>query len=208
MINLRIGIAVPMITVLLSGCAAIPDTTLGHKCGVPDGVGCLSTQEVYDRSIAGDLPGLNRIDNGPVAPQHDRGIELPVIELVGKPLSEEVCSLGLDLDLGDIEIGIVEKAAPGIAVLIEDDRPFLLADGGALPFVDNAFDYVIAIHVVEHADDIAKFLGELSRVARAGYLETPSAVGEHLFACSWVSNRSGGYTIVNGRLVAFSDIFL
>jgi conjugal transfer pilus assembly protein TraV len=68
-----------MLAVLLSGCAALPETTLGHKCGIPDGVGCLSTQEVYDRSIAGDLPGLNTIDNGPIAPRQDRGIELPLI---------------------------------------------------------------------------------------------------------------------------------
>jgi conjugal transfer pilus assembly protein TraV len=77
--NLTIGLAVAMLTLLLSGCAALPDSTLGHKCGIPDGVGCLSTQEVYDRSIAGDLPGLNRIDNGSIAPRQDRGIELPVI---------------------------------------------------------------------------------------------------------------------------------
>jgi len=70
---------------------------------------------------------------------------------------------------------------------LKRDRPFVLADGGALPFVDNAFDYVIAIHVVEHADDIAAFLGELSRVGRAGYLETPSAIGEHLFG--WQKHR-------------------
>ena len=70
---------------------------------------------------------------------------------------------------------------------LKRDRPFVLADGEALPFVDDAFDYVIAIHVVEHADDIEAFLGELSRVARAGYLETPSAIGEHLFG--WQKHR-------------------
>jgi conjugal transfer pilus assembly protein TraV len=77
--RIRIGTALLILALLLSGCGALPDTTLGHKCGTPDGVGCLSTQEVYDRSIAGDLPGLNRIDNGPIAPRQDRGIELPVI---------------------------------------------------------------------------------------------------------------------------------
>ena len=77
--NLPTGLTVAMLTLLLSGCAALPDATLGHKCGIPDGVGCLSTQEVYDRSIAGDLPGLNTIDNGPIAPRQDRGIQLPVI---------------------------------------------------------------------------------------------------------------------------------
>jgi len=70
---------------------------------------------------------------------------------------------------------------------VKVDRPFLLGDGGALPFGDGSFDYVIAIDVVEHADDIALFLGELARVARAGYIETPSFVAEGLFG--WRKHR-------------------
>lgn len=77
--RLRIGTAIPMFTLLLSGCAALPDTTLGHKCGIPAGIGCQSTQAVYDRALAGDLPGLNRIDHTQPAPRHDRGAELPLI---------------------------------------------------------------------------------------------------------------------------------
>ena len=77
--RLRIGTALSMFTLLLSGCSALPDTTLGHKCGVPDGIGCQSTQAVYDRALAGDLPGLNRIDSTEFAPRHDRGAELPLI---------------------------------------------------------------------------------------------------------------------------------
>jgi hypothetical protein len=70
---------------------------------------------------------------------------------------------------------------------LKRDRPLVIADGGALPFADNAFDYVIAIHVAEHAEDIGAFFAELSRVAAAGYLETPSAIGEHLFG--WQKHR-------------------
>lgn len=57
---------------LLSGCAALPDTTLGHKCGIPDGVGCMSTQEVYDRTQRGDLPGLERVNGGGTVPVQRR----------------------------------------------------------------------------------------------------------------------------------------
>jgi hypothetical protein len=70
---------------------------------------------------------------------------------------------------------------------LKRDRPLVIADGGALPFADKAFDYVLAIHVAEHADDIGTFFRELSRVARAGYLETPSAIGERLFG--WEKHR-------------------
>lgn len=57
---------------LLSGCGALPDTKLGHKCGIPDGVGCLSTQEVYDRTQRGELPGLERVNGGGSVPVQRR----------------------------------------------------------------------------------------------------------------------------------------
>lgn len=50
----------PTVMFALSGCAALPDTTLGHRCGIPEGIGCLSTQEVYERTVTGTLPGLDR----------------------------------------------------------------------------------------------------------------------------------------------------
>lgn len=57
---------------------------------------------------------------------------------------------------------------------------FVEADGERLPFQDKEFDYVICCHVVEHVDDPAKFLNELSRVGKMGYLEAPSLIGEFL----------------------------
>lgn len=51
----------------------------------------------------------------------------------------------------------------------------------ALPFADKEFDYVICNQVLEHSDDPAQFLREITRVAKAGYVETPSLLGEWLF---------------------------
>lgn len=59
-------------------------------------------------------------------------------------------------------------------------QEFLHADGEALPFTDQSFDYAICCHVLEHVEDPAKFLGEQMRVAKRGYLETPSLIGEFL----------------------------
>lgn len=70
---------------------------------------------------------------------------------------------------------------------LKRDRPFVQASGEVLPFTDDSFDYVVAIHVAEHAGDIARFLDELQRVAAAGYLETPSMIGERLFG--WRKHR-------------------
>jgi SAM-dependent methyltransferase len=54
------------------------------------------------------------------------------------------------------------------------DRPFVISQVERLPFRDKAFDYVIAFHVLEHSPNPDLFLSELQRVARAGYIETPS----------------------------------
>ena len=60
------------------------------------------------------------------------------------------------------------------------NQTFQEADGENLPFKDNEFDYVICNHVLEHVDNPDRFLKEQSRVAKRGYLETPSFIGEHL----------------------------
>jgi SAM-dependent methyltransferase len=60
------------------------------------------------------------------------------------------------------------------------DRPFVLGLIERLPFRDKAFDYVIAFHVLEHSADPVSFLCEMQRVARAGYIETPSFWWERL----------------------------
>lgn len=60
------------------------------------------------------------------------------------------------------------------------DRPFVVGGVERLPFADGAFDFVICTHVLEHVEDPAAAIAELQRVARRGYIETPSAVWERL----------------------------
>lgn len=60
------------------------------------------------------------------------------------------------------------------------DRPTVLAFAENLPFKDNSFDFVIASHVLEHSENPEKFLVELQRVAKAGYIEVPDAFMERL----------------------------
>lgn len=81
MIRKRVASTLFAMTFLMSACGTLPDTTLGHTCGIPDGVGCLSTQEVYDRTIAGDLPGLRTIDGAPSRTRHpEQDFELPAAD--------------------------------------------------------------------------------------------------------------------------------
>jgi len=63
-----------------------------------------------------------------------------------------------------------------------ENQTFLEADGENLPFNDKEFDYVICSHVLEHVENPEKFLAEQFRVAKRGYMETPSLLGEALYA--------------------------
>ena len=71
----RIVVLATLAGVCASGCAFLPDTTLGHKCGVPTGIECMTMQEVYDRTVTGDLPGL--IPGGNERPPKDLNLNAP-----------------------------------------------------------------------------------------------------------------------------------
>lgn len=60
------------------------------------------------------------------------------------------------------------------------DRPTILAFVEQLPFKDDSFDFVIASHVLEHSADPERFISELQRVGKAGYIEVPDAFMERL----------------------------
>ena len=66
-------------------------------------------------------------------------------------------------------------------VLIYPHQQFIEADGEQLPFEKDAFDYVICNQVLEHADNPARFIEEMVRVGKRGYVETPSMLGEQMF---------------------------
>ncbi len=60
-------------------------------------------------------------------------------------------------------------------------QDLIIASGEDMPFSDKEFDYVICCQVLEHSDNPEAFIKEHTRVARRGYMETPSFVGEMLF---------------------------
>lgn len=74
-----------------------------------------------------------------------------------------------------------EREQRGKAEKIEFSKPVVYYDGGAFPFEDNEFDYIICSHVLEHVDDVDFFLSELKRVAPKGYLEYPRIYYDYLF---------------------------
>jgi hypothetical protein len=85
---------------------------------------------------------------------------------------------------------------------VDFSKPFVVADGQQLPFADGAFSYAIALHVLEHATEPARFAGELSRVAEAGFVQVPSSVSELTFGWAyhpWLIDRDGDTLIFRPR---------
>lgn len=66
----------------------------------------------------------------------------------------------------------------GYAVI---DRDFVVGDVMKLPFKDKVFDFVVARHILEHIEYPGELLKELQRVAKNGYIETPSSLSEDLY---------------------------
>ena len=60
------------------------------------------------------------------------------------------------------------------------DRKTVIGLVENLPFKDKSFDFIIASHVLEHSSEPEKFLTELQRVGKAGYIEVPDALMERL----------------------------
>jgi hypothetical protein len=56
------------------------------------------------------------------------------------------------------------------------------------PFADKQFDFVVCSHTLEDVRDPIWVCGELSRIAKAGYIETPSRLEEQSFGIQgpWV----------------------
>lgn len=67
------------------------------------------------------------------------------------------------------------------------DRPLVLGLCEELPFKNKSFDFVIASHVLEHTDNPERFLTELMRVGKAGYIETPDGWFEKM--CAFTFHR-------------------
>lgn len=91
-------------------------------------------------------------------------------------------------------------------------RPLFDADAADMPFRDGAFDYAICSNVLEHVADPAGVAAELSRVARAGYIEVPEAASakivdfpSHVWWCRLVSEPSGQTLVLTAKSSPYFD---
>ncbi|HEY3490043.1 MAG TPA: TylF/MycF/NovP-related O-methyltransferase [Candidatus Deferrimicrobiaceae bacterium] len=70
-----------------------------------------------------------------------------------------------------------------------------------IPFADKEFDFVYCSHVLEHASDPGKACRELMRVARRGYIETPTKGKDIFLDSAQISNHAWDVASFDGRLI-------
>lgn len=115
-----------------------------------------------------------------------------------------------------LEIGSGDNPNPRADVLVDKflfdnterggdiviDRPMVVADAHHLPFKDGVFAYAICSHILEHMDDPVQFVGELTRVSKAGYIQSPAEIAERMFHWSfhrWYVNLVDDTIILHPR---------
>lgn len=69
----------------------------------------------------------------------------------------------------------------GRKLVIPEGRNFIQADIESLLFKDKEVDFLFARHLFEHIENPAKACREIIRVAKRGYIETPTRMWERLF---------------------------
>ena len=75
----------------------------------------------------------------------------------------------------------IAEAQRGFTPELKTIKQIVYYDGGAFPFQDNEFDYIIVSHVLEHVSEIEMFLGEIFRVANKGYIEYPLIYYDYIY---------------------------
>jgi SAM-dependent methyltransferase len=88
------------------------------------------------------------------------------------------------------------------------DRPLFDADAADMPFADQAFDYAICSHVLEHVEHPDVVIAELVRVAKAGYIEVPEAASAKIVdfpSHLWWVTLDDGVLVFTAKSAAFFD---
>ncbi len=88
------------------------------------------------------------------------------------------------------------------------DRPLFDADAADMPFADAAFDYAICSHVLEHVVHPDAVIRELTRVAKAGYIEVPEAASAKIVdfpSHLWWVTLQDGVLVFTAKSTAYFD---
>jgi hypothetical protein len=97
----------------------------------------------------------------------------------------------------------LEKSPYRFESLVRDHRPFLVSDIHALPFRDKGFDFVYCSHVLEVVENPLRACTEIMRVGKRGFIETPTAGKDMLFA--WARNLQKWHVVAIGSTLCFFE---
>lgn len=82
-----------------------------------------------------------------------------------------------------------------------EGKPFFACGVEQMPFKDKEFDFVYCSHVLEHVSDPVQACRELARVAKRGYIETPSIGKDIWLNTAKISNHLWSVEVLNDQLV-------
>ena len=94
------------------------------------------------------------------------------------------------------------------ASAVRIDRPLFDADAADMPFADKVFDYAICSHVLEHVERPDLVVGELTRVAKAGYIEVPEAASAKIVdfpSHLWWVTLADGVLVFTAKTTPYFD---
>jgi radical SAM superfamily enzyme YgiQ (UPF0313 family)/ubiquinone/menaquinone biosynthesis C-methylase UbiE len=104
-----------------------------------------------------------------------------------------------DFSLSDGNVG-----RAGEAFKLIEGKAVYECDIEDLPFSDKEFDFVYCSHVLEHVNDPQKACSELMRVAKRGYIETPTRGKDLWLNTAEISNHKWAVEFLHG-LITFTE---
>ncbi len=102
--------------------------------------------------------------------------------------------------LADIAVEDGNVGRAGIPFKHVDGLPVYECGVEKTPFADKEFDFVYCSHVLEHTTDPQKACKELMRIAKRGYIETPTKGKDVFMHTARMSNHTQCVELINGVL--------
>lgn len=81
-----------------------------------------------------------------------------------------------DVYVDKLSLGNVQRATKFDT--IHDLGMFVDSDVAKMPFKDGAFDFSFASHILEHVENPASVINEITRISKSGYIEIPNGIIE------------------------------
>ncbi len=102
--------------------------------------------------------------------------------------------------LADLTLDNDQYGRAGVPFKQVNGKPVYQYNIERLPFADKEFDFVYCSHVLEHVDNPAKACEELMRIAKRGYIETPSPAKDLWLDTIAISNHRWAVENFGGKL--------